>query len=129
MDSDDEKRLNELLEGIPPEKAISLIRTLVRTTIGEFAKTIIPQTIEVAIHELGHSVAVTNAVDEIANETGDTAEDVLLKALSLYEAAIEAKRRNQRLVVVGPDYRFAREIVGFDQSVPEAAERTAAGAR
>ncbi|MFI5456099.1 MAG: hypothetical protein ACHRXM_11680 [Isosphaerales bacterium] len=77
---------------------------------------------------LGHSDAVLNAVDEIANKTSDTKEDVLLKALSLYEAAIDAKRKNQRLVLVGPEYQFIREIVGFDELKREFSQHaTAAG--
>jgi hypothetical protein len=64
---------------------------------------------------LGHSDAVRAKVEEIADESGDTQEDVLLKALRLYEVALEANRKGQRLVLVGPDYRFIREIVGLDR--------------
>jgi hypothetical protein len=52
-------------------------------------------------------------VEDLALKTGDSSEDVLLKALALYEAAIEARKKGQRLVLVGRDYQFIREIVGF----------------
>jgi hypothetical protein len=40
---------------------------------------------------------------------------VLLKARSLYEAAIDARKKGQRVVLVGRDYPFIKDIVGFDQ--------------
>ena len=60
------------------------------------------------------SEAVSEAVDELMEKTGDNREDLLLKALVLYEAAIEASRKGQRLALLGHDYRLVREITGFE---------------
>ena len=68
---------------------------------------------------LDHSDNMIVAVDELAKKTGDTKEDILFKALTLYEAAIEARQKGQRLVLVGSDYKFIKEIIGFEQMKPE----------
>jgi hypothetical protein len=68
---------------------------------------------------LGYSDNVIVALDDLAEKTGDSKEDILLKALALYEAAIDAKQKGQRLVLVGSDYKFIKEIIGFEQMKPE----------
>jgi hypothetical protein len=118
---DQEKRLDELLQDVPPEKSKVLLQIIGKSVLSEIQQKIIPQTIAAIRKELGHSDVVLDAVDELASKTTDTREDVLLKALSLYEAAVEAKQRGQRLVVVGPEYQFIREIIGFDQLERESA--------
>jgi hypothetical protein len=88
----------------------------------EDAKEIMKSLIVDSIREsLGHSDAVMTMVDDLTSETGDTREDVLLKALILFEAALKATQKGQRLVLVESDYRFIREIVGIDRLKPEAA--------
>ena len=70
---------------------------------------------------LGLTDTVLAEVEDLTSKTGDTKEDLLLKALTLYEAALEARQKGQRLVLVGPDYRFIQEIVGIDRVKPETA--------
>lgn len=60
------------------------------------------------------SEPVAEAVDELVEKTGDNREDLLLKALVLYEVAIDASRKGQRLALLGHDYRLIREITGFE---------------
>jgi hypothetical protein len=114
-DSDLERQLNEAVKDVPPEKAMRLMKNLIAQVFDGIKETIIPQTIHITRHQLGYTDAVVNAVNEIAHRTSDSREEVLLKALSLYETAIEAKQKDQRLVLVGPEYKFIREIIGFDQ--------------
>jgi hypothetical protein len=66
------------------------------------------------IRDRGYTEAVSEAVGQLAARTGDTNEDVLLKALALYEAALDASEKGERLAVLGRDYKFIREIVGFE---------------
>lgn len=95
-----------------------------------FKQDVVPSVISSIRAELGQSDAVLRAVFEIVDKTGDTKEGVLLKALSLYEAAVDANRKHQRLVVVGPEYQFIKEIVGFDESHIEPNQHAdAAGSR
>jgi hypothetical protein len=124
--TEQEDRLSELVKTVPPEKALALVRAVMDRVTTMFKDEVIPESVNLIRQELGKSDAVTRNVDEIARNTGDSREDVLLKALSLYEAAIDAKRKNQRLVVVGPDYHFIKEIVGFEQARCDAAQASAA---
>ena len=59
--------------------------------------------------------AVAEAIDKLVAKTGDNREDLLLKALTLYEVAIDAAREGQRLAMLGQDYRFIREVVGLEE--------------
>jgi hypothetical protein len=61
------------------------------------------------------SEAVSEAVDELMKKTGDNREDLLLKALTLYKAAVDAARKGQRLALLGQDYQFIREIIGLEE--------------
>ena len=49
------------------------------------------------LHDRGYTEAVSEAVRQLAARTGDTNEDVLLKALALYEAALDASEKGERL--------------------------------
>jgi hypothetical protein len=118
-DTDQEKRLSEILKELPPERAANLIKLIIGMVWSELRSIVVPETLDTIRDQLGHSDVVLRAVEELTEKTTDSREDVLLKALSLYDAAIEAKKRNQRLVLVGPDYQFIREIVGFDRTKQE----------
>jgi hypothetical protein len=41
----------------------------------------------------------------------------------LHEAAIEARPKGQRLVLVGSDYKFIKEIMGFEPMKPGSMQR------
>jgi hypothetical protein len=114
-DSDFERQFDEAVKDVPPEKVMRLMKILLAQIADGVKETIIPQSIDMTRQQLGYTDAVANAVNEITHRTSDSREELLLKALSLYETAIEAKQKDQRLVLVGPEYRFIREIIGFDQ--------------
>ena len=116
MADSEDRRLDEILNKLPAAEARELVKSLVITTLRELDTDLIPETLHTVQETLGHTDAVMAAVEELRGNTGDTKEDVLLKALTLYEAALGANEKGQRLVVVGPDYRFIREIIGFDRS-------------
>jgi hypothetical protein len=129
MPEDQERTLDELLKKLPPEDAKAMVKALANITqamvdksLTQLKKDLAPDILRLIQGMMGHSDAVIAEVADLENKTGDTREDVLLKALSLYEAALEAKQKGQRLVVVGPDYRFIREIVGFDRAGREPAQ-------
>jgi hypothetical protein len=114
-DNDFERQFDEAVKDVPPEKVMRLMKTLLAQIADSVKETIVPQSIDMFRQQLGYTDAVANAVNEITHRTSDSREELLLKALSLYETAIEAKQNDQRLVLVGPEYRFIREIIGFDQ--------------
>jgi hypothetical protein len=106
MANDRDQGLDGILKDLPPDDAKEILKGLVFDSIRE---------------RLGHSDAVMAMVDDLTSETGDTREDLLLKAVILFETALKATRKGQRLVLVEPDYRFIQEIVGIDRLKPEAA--------
>ena len=83
MADDRERGLDAILNKLPLEDAKEIVKGLVFDSIRE--------------GRLGQSDAVRAMVEGLTSETGDTREDRLLKALILYEAAVEAVRKGQRL--------------------------------
>ena len=78
--------------------------------------------------ELVRSEGVSEALDRLVEKTGDNREDLLQMALTLYEVVIDAVNKGQRVALLGPDYQFVREIVGFNRPKSEANEpETVAG--
>jgi hypothetical protein len=118
MADNQERGLDTLLNKLPPEDARQFVEVTQNIIVGAI-KAHVPDLAAVfdSVREtLGHTDAEMAEVEEITSKTGDTREDALLKALLLYEAALEAKRNGQRLVLVGSDYRFIREFVGLDRA-------------
>lgn len=69
---------------------------------------------------LVRSEAVSETLDQLVDLTGHDPEDLLLRALTLYEVAYEAvTHKNQRLVLVSHEYDFVREIVGLGEQPTE----------
>jgi len=119
-----EQKVNKVLQKLSPEDADFIIQSTVTKVLDQIKDDRLFQGVFDRVQRgLGHSDNVIIAVDDLARKTGDTKEDVLFKALALFEAAVEAKQKGQRLVLVGPDYRFIKEIVGFEQIKPESAQR------
>jgi hypothetical protein len=101
---------------IAPEDYNSIVQAAAIKVLDQVKEALIKPCIESMLRSLGHSDAVFLAADELAKRTGDSEEDVLLKALSLYEAAIEGKEKGLRVILVGPDYKYIKEIVGFEKT-------------
>lgn len=121
MADNEQRGLDEVLNKLPPEDADAIVKEVVAimkdaadTTRSRVIEAV-PDILRSMREKLGYSDAVMDEIEDISSKTGDTREDTLLKALVLYEAALEANQKGQRLVLVGPDYRFIREIVGFDR--------------
>ena len=49
----------------------------------------------------------------LLERTGESKEDLISKAMTLYEAALDARDKGNRLVILTQDYQFVREIIGF----------------
>jgi hypothetical protein len=120
---DVEQKVDEILQNLSPEDSKYVIQATVTKVLDEVKDALLNRAFERAMRSSGLSDAVVLAADELAKRTGDSEEDLLLKALSLYEAALEGKEKGQRLILVGPDYKFIKEIVGFEKTSPEPVER------
>jgi hypothetical protein len=126
-------KAEEALKSLSPEARDAIDRLVVEHAL-EALKAMLPSIIEKSVpglltDKLGYSVIIGKIVSKLAKHTGDTKEDVLLKALGLYEAAVDANDKGERLAILGPKYEFVREITGFDgadqdeNSTPEPATR------
>ncbi len=118
-----DSKANEIFQKIPPEDYDLIIQAAAIKVLDQVKEVLIKPCIESTMRSRGYSDAVLLAADELAESTGETSEDVLLKALTLYEIALDAKKKGQRVILTGPDYHFIREIVGFDQAISESAGR------
>ncbi len=120
MADDQDQGLDAILKKLSPEDA-KLFMKLAAATAVDAVEARIPALFGSIREMLGLTDTVLAEVEDLTSKTGDTKEDLLLKALTLYEAALEARQKGQRLVLVGPDYRFIQEIVGIDRVKPETA--------
>jgi hypothetical protein len=71
--------------------------------------------------------SVSAYAGQLAEQSGDSEEDLLWKALALYETALEAKDHDHRIVIVTKDYKFVQEITGIGRPVPEPQIEAAVG--
>ena len=85
-------------------RATTLNKLLRRITVGSDSRGLIAETL----------AAVTS-------KTGNTPEDAISIALTLYDVAIDAAKQGQRLLLVDEDYRFIREVTGLTRNVSEQA--------
>lgn len=129
MADNEHRSLDELLKKLPPEDAGEIVKSVVKvatdaidSSVSRLTSDLVPKVFELVREQLGFSDAVLAEIQNISSESGDSYEDLLLKALLLYKAALEATQKGQRLVVVGPDYRFIREIVGIGSANREPVE-------
>jgi hypothetical protein len=66
------------------------------------------------------SELINETLAGITEKTGESPEDTLVMALTLYEVAIDAMRQDQRLVLLDKSYGFVREVTGLLKRSPEA---------
>jgi hypothetical protein len=66
--------------------------------------------------KLGYSSEVAGLLHLLAAKSHDSYEDLLRKALTLYNVALDAKDNGNRLAILNPDDIIVREIVGIGPS-------------
>ena len=140
-------KLHELMEGIPDDRA-ELIREACGKSIQELAGVTLKATLPVIIEELlpkmldarmrrvvedrlpdmlpgfldkaGMIVESVALILELASRTNDSREDVLRKALNLYQILLDAHDEGNRLAILSPDNIIVHEVVGYE--LPENAD-------
>lgn len=70
-------------------------------------------------HPSGFSERVKAVLGRAVRESGEDAEDVLLKGLALFLKASEAERSGQRLAILDEDDVIVRELTGINAPLPE----------
>lgn len=59
------------------------------------------------------SVELNDLLEELAEKTGGTKSDVLRRAITLMEVAVEAKRQGKKFGIAEKDQPLATEIIGL----------------
>ncbi len=123
----DSQRIKEIVNKLPRDDIETLFAYILKST-EEVTERLISKELEqkMASHlrgsvagaflDEGFTEAVAQTLDHLACRTRDSKEDILLKAWSLYEEAIRVFEQGERLAVLGKDYSFIREIVGFEHT-------------
>ena len=121
-DKDEDEALDRLLKTVPPDEAKGIVKSVadmvMRRLKGGYVQLVVNESLDRMRQELGHSDAVLGAVEDLVERTGDSSEDVLLKAGPL-RGRDKRQKRASAFVLVGRDYHFVREIIGFDQETQE----------
>ena len=63
--------------------------------------------------ESSRSELVIETLAGITSKTGLSPDEVLVLALTLYDVAVDAVQRGERLVLLDSDYRYVREVTGL----------------
>ena len=63
--------------------------------------------------ESSRSELVNETLAGITSKTGLSPDEVLVLALTLYDVAVDAVQRGERLVLLDSDYRYVREVTGL----------------
>lgn len=103
-----------------------------KESVATFAQVVekVAQVSERAAQTLNSLSPLKSASDyaaRLADQAGDSEEDLIFKALALYDTALEAKDHDHRIVIVTKDYKFVQEIIGIGRSVPEPQTEAAVG--
>jgi hypothetical protein len=61
-----------------------------------------------------HSEEAAELLRILATRSGDNREDVLLKAVRLYQLALDAVEKGNSLAIITPEDEIVREITGFE---------------
>lgn len=145
-------KLGELIEKLPKDQAERISDALMAST-QELAILLIKKTLPVALKEVGpkaleakvsrlletnfsdivpsflEMVGITleavGLIQDIASRTKDSREDVVRKALNLYQLLLDAQDEGNRMAILSPDDTIVHEVVGYE--LPEKANLQSAG--
>lgn len=75
------------------------------------------------IKRIGLTRETKRLMGRLAQETGNTPSDILVKALTLYDVANKARSEGNRIAVLSPDDEIIREIIGFEPLAPQSSSK------
>ena len=107
------ERAVEALKPLCGEDSEALLG-VIRRCAEEAAEKALRSRIKRVLGSRGASTEVSDLADKLAEMTGESKRDLLIKALSLYRAALQANAEGNRLAILNPEDEIVREIVGFD---------------
>ncbi len=144
--------LNGLIEGLPQDRADRITEAFVNFT-QDLAGAILKATLPLILEEIyakaleakvsrlletnfsdivpsfletaGMTVEAVALIQQLASRTKDSREDVLRKALNLYQLLLDAQGEGNRMAILSPDDTIVHEVVGHE--LPETADFQIAG--
>ncbi len=122
MHEAEKKKWTEITKELPPDqlrKLFDAMSEMVKEGIRE-ALPSVPDLVSSVrkdlVQEYGLSNEVIGLLRLLASKSDDSYEDLLRKALTLYNVALDARDNGNRLAILNPDDVIVREIVGFEPS-------------
>jgi hypothetical protein len=100
-----------------------LIDAVVKEAIAES----LPDAIDEFLRHRGYSEEVTELVQLYSERFHDTNEDVLKKALRLYNFAMAAREQGHRVAILNSDDEIVHEIIGLEPTATTTSTRKVAG--
>ena len=107
----------EILRGLRPDEADRFVELLVRKLDLSLGK-VLPEALERGVRSFGFTEEVAGLVRLLAARSGDPKENVLLKALTLYGLALDAREKGNRLAILNAEDEIIHDVIGFESSTP-----------
>lgn len=104
--------LAEAVATLGDDQSQAFLTLMVDRIVGGLEKTL-PDKLENALRQVGYTDEVSGLVRLLASRSGDTKEQVIRKALTLYGLALDYVEKGDRVVILDAEDTIVREIEGF----------------
>ena len=105
----------EKVKDLSPNESSNLV-ALVPELVEQAVDKALPPALDRVLQKMGYSSEVAGLLHLLAAKSDDSREDLLRKALTLYNVALDARDNGNRLAILNPEDVIVREIVGFEQA-------------
>jgi hypothetical protein len=108
--------VQEAVRRVLPSMIEEKLRQVLPSIFEEGVRELMPCLVEDLAEEYGLSTEVAGLLHLAASKSNDRHEDLLRKALTLYNVALDARDNGNRLAILNPEDIIVREIVGVETS-------------
>ena len=113
----------DALKGLSENQVKAVVRfvsKVSRDTLTEVLPAQIRAALADTLTSVGYTEEIAGLVQLLAARSGDSREDTLKKALTLYGLALDARRQGNRLAILSPEDDIVQDIIGFDVAETQA---------
>jgi hypothetical protein len=118
-ETDPKKLVEVLLKTMSPEQAGKAIQAFIKLIVESAVMESVPPIFEKAMNKAGYSDEAAGLVHMLAAKGNDTKEETLLKALTLYGLALDAREKGNRLAILNPSDEIIHDVIGFESDMNE----------
>jgi hypothetical protein len=111
----------EVLKALPPEQ-VGKFNGYFLGMVQAAIKSAMPGAINNALEKHGYTEEIADLIRVISARTNDPKEEVLRKALTLYEVCLDARDQGNRVSILSPDDLILSEVKGFEPAEREVAK-------